>query len=234
MDQDSVFKALGQFLVSEQTLGDTLLSVSRLALEVVPGVMYAGMLLGDETGRPQTAVFTDEAAPEIDQAQYDSDRGPCLDAWRTGQMIALPDLDAADARARYAEFVVVAMARGVRSTLSIPLLAEGRSVGALNLYADRTHGFSPDAEDAASRFGDAAAVLVANSHAYWGAFQLSQQLNVAMGNRAVIEQAKGMLMASNEGLDADGAFELLKRASQRENIKVREIAQRIVDRRGPT
>ncbi len=75
-----------------------------------------------------------------------------------------------------------------------------------------------------------AAVVVSNVAAYWSASDLGQQLRHAMESRSVIEQAKGMLMAQLPGLDADGAFDVLRRASQRENRKLRDIAQQIVDR----
>jgi len=69
--------------------------------------------------------------------------------------------------------------------------------------------------------------------AYRTAFELGQHLNEAMKSRAVIEQAKGMLMARSPELSPDAAFEILRVASQRENVKLREVAQRIVERRTP-
>jgi AmiR/NasT family two-component response regulator len=77
-------------------------------------------------------------------------------------------------------------------------------------------------------------VVIANSQAYWGALELSEQLNEAMASRAVIEQAKGILMARDPGLDAAAAFEMLRSASQRENVKLRDIAREVVDRRPPS
>jgi len=73
--------------------------------------------------------------------------------------------------------------------------------------------------------------VLANAAAYWGAYDLSQQLNEAMQSRAVIEQAKGMLMAQSPGMTPDDAFDMLRAASQRENVKLRAVAQRIVDER---
>ena len=70
--------------------------------------------------------------------------------------------------------------------------------------------------------------MLANARAYWDAHELSSGLGEAMKRRAVIEQAKGMLMAA-QGCDEDAAFELLVQASQRENLKLRDVAQRIVD-----
>lgn len=75
-----------------------------------------------------------------------------------------------------------------------------------------------------------AGALLAHSAAYWGAFELTEQLQTAMQSRAIIEQAKGVLMAQTPGLDAERAFELLKAASQRENVRLRTIAARIVAR----
>ncbi len=71
--------------------------------------------------------------------------------------------------------------------------------------------------------------MLANAQAYWNAYELSQQLEQAMVSRAGIEQAKGVLMAQS-GVSSDEAFELLKRASQRENRKLREVAEEIVKR----
>ena len=73
--------------------------------------------------------------------------------------------------------------------------------------------------------------MLVNASAYWQATQLGEQLSQAMQSRAVIEQAKGILMARSPQMTADDAFELLRKASQRENIKLRDIAQRIVDRK---
>jgi AmiR/NasT family two-component response regulator len=73
--------------------------------------------------------------------------------------------------------------------------------------------------------------VLVNASAYWQASHLSEQLAEAMRSRAVIEQAKGILMARSPQLSADEAFDVLRRASQRENVKLRDIAQRIVDRR---
>ena len=132
-------RALSRFLVSERSMGDTLLEVSRITVDAVPAAEMAGITMLSEHGTPTTAVFTDPLA-------------------------------------------------------------------------------------------SAAAIVLANASAYWEANQLSEQLNQAMRSRAVIEQAKGILMARSPDLGPDEAFEVLRKASQRENVKLRDIAQRIVDR----
>jgi GAF domain-containing protein len=221
--------ALSQFLVAHKSVGDTLLEVSRITTEVMPAAVMAGVTLLGEDGRPTTGVFTDDQAPEIDVAQYRSGKGPCLDAWRQRRVVRIEVM--AEAFSDYPEFAEAASAHGIASTLSLPLVAGDNGVGALNLYSARANGFSADDETVGVELASAAAIVLANATAYWAAAELSEQLSQAMRSRAVIEQAKGILMARSPELSPDEAFDLLRRASQRENVKLREIAQRLVDRR---
>ena len=223
-------RALSQFLISETSMGDTLLKVSEITMEALPAAEMAGISVLGEEGEPKTAIFTDEESPEMDTAQYQSGKGPCLDAWRFGRVVRIDDM--VKAEEDYADFASAAKAHGVESTLSLPLMAGGHGVGALNLYARTPAGFTEEDEVVGMDLAAAAAIVLANASAYWEASQLSEQLAQAMKSRAVIEQAKGILMARSPHLGPDEAFDLLRRASQRENVKLREIAQRIVDRKG--
>ncbi len=222
-------RSLSSFLVAEASLAETLLQITDIVTDAIPGAAYAGMTLLDEGAVPTTAVFNDRTSPDIDGAQYRSGQGPCLDAWRTQATVLIDDM--AQALDRYPEFAALAMANEVHSTLSVSLGGPGASMGALNLYAHQAHTFSEQDASLAEELGSVAGTLVANSQAYWGAFSLTEQLHAALDSRAVIEQAKGILMAQTDGLGPDGAFELLKSASQRENVKLRDIAARIVTRR---
>lgn len=221
--------ALSRFLVSQSSMGETLARVAEITTTALPAATMAGIAVLGDDGKPTTAVFTDEAAPDIDEGQYASGRGPCLDAWREKRVVRVDDMD--DAADDYPEFAKAARAQGVQSTLSLPLIAGDRGVGALNLYARVKDGFTSNDEALGADLAAAAAVVLANSNDYWSAAELGEQLAEAMRSRAVIEQAKGMLMAQSPDLTAEGAFDLLRRASQRENVKLREIAQRIVERR---
>ena len=227
--RSEALRALSQFLVVDVPVGDTLRRVADISVAAIPGADFVGISMLDEDERPTTAVFTDEQAPEIDQAQYDTGRGPCLDAWRTKRAVRLDDLDRVDAD--YREYAQACMDRGIHSSLSLPLIAAGKGVGALNFYSPTTAGFNIEDQEVATDLASAASAVLANAVAYWGAYDLSQQLTEAMKSRAVIEQAKGMLMAKSPQLSPDDAFDVLRRASQRENVKLRDIAQRIVDRR---
>lgn len=180
-------------------------------------------------GRPTTAVYTDPTSPEVEKAQYDSGRGPCLDAWREGRTVRIDHV--ADVDERYPEFSQAALRHGIPSTLSLALVAGGEGIGALNLYARKPEAFTEEDEALGEELAAAAAAVLANSSAYWGAFELSEGFTEAMKTRTVTEQAKGILMASSPTLDAVAAFDSLRRASQSENVQLRDIAKRIVERR---
>jgi GAF domain-containing protein len=216
--------ALSGFFVGNGTLGDTLTQVSELACRSVGPADLAGITMLVE-GQPRTAVFTDAEAPEIDTAQYETGVGPCLDAFRHQRVYRIEST--AEDR-NWPTFSAMAAAHGVVSTMSLPLVAQNEGVGALNLYS-RSAVFSDDDEDLGGLFAAQAAIVLANAQAYWDARHLSEQLGEAMQYRAVIEQAKGVLMAAG-GRNADEAFQLLVRVSQRENRKLRDIATELVER----
>jgi transcriptional regulator with GAF, ATPase, and Fis domain len=223
----AALSALVQFQVSETTVGQALHRIAEITRQAVPAADIVGMTTLDGEGRPTTAVYTDADSPAIDEAQYREGQGPCVDAWRNNTVIRVPRVtDCAD---RYPGFAAACQQHGVQSTLSLPMRAGEIALGAMNLYAHSLDGFGDDDESVAKDLAVAGAAVLANVSAYWTAFDLSVQLNEAMASRAVIEQAKGMLMAGNRGLTPDAAFELLRKASQRENVKLRELASRIVD-----
>jgi len=117
--------------------------------------------------------------------------------------------------------------------LSLPLTAADETFGALNLYARVRSAFDEAEIEAAGVIATQASIVLANASAYWDARDLATGLGEAMKSRAVIEQAKGKLMASGR-YNADQAFEVLAQASQRSNIRLRDMADRIVNGTDPT
>ena len=218
--------ALTGFLVGEHTMGETLQRIAGLGQAAIPGAHLTGLTLLREDGRPTTAVCTDPETAAVDQIQYERGDGPCLTAYREMCVITVPSMDA---ETRWPEVSAFATQRGVHSSLSAPLIVGDRGIGALNFYSRSENAFTADDEETAQTFGLHAAVVLANAQAYWSAYELSQQLERAMASRAEIEQAKGILI-EQLGVTSDEAFELLKRVSQRENRKLREIAAELVKR----
>jgi hypothetical protein len=179
-----------------------------------------------ETGLPSTVAATNEAALMLDESQYEVDDGPCLTAARTNLTIRIDDTAADD---RWPNFATSANDVGVWSSLSLPLqIADESYRGGLNLYGAEPMAFSESDEQVASAFADQATVLVANTRAYWAAFDMTKNLTIAMESRGVIDQARGILMERHR-VDADTAFGILRERSQAENRKLREIAREIVE-----
>ena len=125
------------------------------------------------------------------------------------------------------EFRDTAARHGVLSTFSLPLVVRGEPIGAVNMYAELENAFDANNRHIAELFATQAGFVLANAQAYWDARDLSENLEQAMRSRAVIEQAKGIIMSTMR-CDADEAMAVLKNQSQTQNIKLRDIAAEIV------
>jgi GAF domain-containing protein len=214
---------LASLLVDEDDLPGMLDRVSRLAASSIPDCDSAGvtLLAGDE---PITAAASDQRTLAVDQAQYKVGDGPCLQAFRDKEVQRVV---VEESFAQYPDFALAAHQMGIRSFLAAPLLVRDEGIGALNLYSSQPHGFTHLDEAVVVLFAAQAAVAVANSRLYQSARALSGQLTAAMASRAVIEQAKGVIMAMRN-VDEDTAFDLLRRTSQAENRKLRQVATDVV------
>jgi GAF domain-containing protein len=221
---DTAIRTLSRLLLTEETLETTLGRVAGLACRTIPGCEMASltMMRGD---RPSTAVQTDPEVEPLDTAQYQGVGGPCLEAYATRQIIRL-DLPAENG-ARWPEFTAAARGAGVLSVLAVPLTLGHSAVGALNLFSKTTRGFTQADEETAGLFSEQAAVACANAEVYWRTYSLTEHLREALESRDVIGQAKGILMA-RRACTPDGAFEALRKASMRKNVKLRDIADEVV------
>lgn len=161
---------------------------------------------------------------EVDALQYRFDSGPCLTAWHEQTTVRIDDLGV---ESRWPEWTAHAAELGVRSMLSVPLLSTEVSVGAIKVYSRQAGVYDLRAEEVLGLFAQQAAALLANMVALSDARRLSTELTDALANRDVIGQAKGVLMVQGAADDAV-AFGLLAAASQRSNVKVHEVARRLV------
>jgi GAF domain-containing protein len=221
---EDLWRALGRLQLADRELSDVLGEVTRLATRHVPGAESTSITLvrGDTA---YTAAHDGDMALAADELQYQRGYGPCLDAGRAGVQLRIDDMRT---EARWPDYTVKVVEVGARSSLSTPLPYQGTTIGALNIYATRPGAFaSAAAAEAAREVAEAIAVAVANADAHARLGEQARNMELAMQSRAVIEQAKGVLMAQR-GVDAEGAFELLRDASQRYNRKLRDIATGIV------
>lgn len=211
-------------LLSEETLESTLQRVAALARATVDGCDSAGVTIRTNS-KVSTAAATDDFTLKIDHDQYENREGPCLQALSTQEVVSVENI-ANDIR--WPNFAKAAERDGLGAVLSLPLSARDQPIGALNLYSKKANSFGDNSRPLGELFARQASVAISNAHVYRSAVQLAEQLKDAIKTREVIGEAKGILMAQ-ERVTEDEAFEMLKRVSQNKNVKLREIAQKIVD-----
>ena len=216
---------LGRLSLRELSMESLLQTVADLAKTVLPGNPEASVSLLVKDS-PTTVVSTGQLATDLDETQYERGHGPCLHAARTGELTEVPDTRT---DSRWADYMPRAAEHGNLCSLSVPLIidADERVFGALNLYAREPHAFDEDSRAAAVAFGPYAAVAAGNLYTYQSARDRADHLQAALESRAVIDQAKGVLIERYK-MTPDQAFQLLARASMNANRKVRDIADNLV------
>jgi GAF domain-containing protein len=213
-----------RYLLTDGDLGELRRRVVQDATAVIDRAALAGFTVPTREG-PRTAAYTDPLVADLDQAQYRTGEGPCLDAIRHGRVFVIASTRQP---ASWPEFCRAAADRGVLSTMSLPLVAGGRALGALNLYARVEAAFTEDDRGTGLRFATRAAAILADAEAYGDARLLSRRIGEAMTARATVEQAKGIIMGARR-CGPDEAFGLIRAAASREERTTRAIAGRIVE-----
>jgi GAF domain-containing protein len=209
-----------------QTAGtedEILRHIVDMAVATVEGCRYAGVST-DRNGRVNSPVVSDPAVLAVDSLQYSLDTGPCLWAMRGPDvLVESADLEHDE---RFVPFGAEAASQGCRAVLAHRLYVDSQTLGSLNLYASTTHAFSEDDRHRSVILSGVASLTL-------NAMRLEidgEGLRDAVRSRDVIGQAKGILM-EREQIGADEAFAALRRQSQNRNVKLRELAQQIVDER---
>lgn len=221
----AVYARMSGVLLSEETVSTALQLVTALALETVPGSVGSGVTLIDDRGRPTSAASTDALVEQADALQYELDEGPCLSAWAQRAVVRVDDTAAEH---RWSRWCGEVQPLGLRSALSTAMVAGDIALGAIKVYARVPDAYDARSEHLLTLFAAQAAILLSNVQTHERAQQLSDGLKDALTSRDVIGQAKGILMGQ-DGIDADTAFALLAAASKRENRKLRDVAQDLVE-----
>jgi transcriptional regulator with GAF, ATPase, and Fis domain len=216
-DLATALSGLARSLEDEDTVESTLRGIVHAAVGTIPGAEHAGILTVERRREVRTSAATDEFVARVDEAQRETAQGPCMDALFEDRTVRVPEIATEE---RWPEFVPRAAELGVASMLSIQLYVADDNLGALNLYARHPHAFDEGSEFVGQLFGTHAAVAMS-------AAQKQDQLAQGMATRDLIGQAKGILMERHR-ITGDQAFALLVGASQRTNIKLRDVAERLV------
>lgn len=219
----AVLDQLGRLPVAEHSLSSVLQQVSAVAAEVLPEEPTTSVTVVD-SGRATTAAASGQLARMLDEVQYRLGAGPCLAAATSGRPSELLDTRSP---ADWADFAARAAEEGCRSVVSFPLPGGDRLSAALNVYSRSAALSDERALERFVRLADYAVVAVSNAYLYETAVERAVNLERALDSRAVIDQAKGVLMERFK-LTAEQAFQVLTRVSMESNVKVRDLAERFV------
>jgi len=223
---EDLLRDLSRVVLVDRSLAEVLTEVTAIAARGIPGSEASSITLL-RADKAFTVAHHGDMALAADELQYAHGYGPCMDAGRGGVVMRIDDMRTEQ---RWPDYVThVVRETPVLSSLSVPLPYQGSSIGALNNYSTEPGAFaSPESLRAGLDVAEVIAVAVANADAHAQLFDQARNMRLAMESRAVIEQAKGVLMAQRH-VDAEQAFEILRDASQRYNRKLRDIAFGIVE-----
>ncbi len=222
MADNADISAMVQALYSSNDLDETLSRVVSCAVDELAACDFASVTT-IENGRPVTRASTHEIALAADALQYAEGEGPCLDAATRERWVLTPDVLKDSRWPRFSSRLAAELS--VHSMLAARLCVESspeRSLGSLNLYSSRRGAFDDEQRDLGLILASVASVA-------GDAARTQTQLQAAIQTRSVIGEAIGILRVQSN-LSSEAAFEVLSRASQRMNIKLRDVAAEIVSR----
>jgi GAF domain-containing protein len=222
-------ESLSKLLLTDEPLEDALRRVTELVVHVLPGCDAVDVTLVVGEGDPRRVdrrdVHSDPDGPNLDDVQLRLRDGPMFEAMGTCRPVRIESTRDDE---HWPEFCSRAADASVASCLVVPMTVRGECIGALSLYGRRERAFDDESERVAELVSAQAAIALANAQLHQACVDLTGQLEQALESRSVIDQAKGVLM-ERRGVAASEAFEELRRRSQHENRKVRELAQELVD-----
>ncbi len=223
------FVRLTDTLVADFDILDLLHGLTVDCVVLFPATA-AGLLVSDESGTLQLVASSSEAARLVELFQLQSDEGPCLDCYRSGEPVSAPDLPAAG---RWPRFTVWAAEQGFRSVHAVPMRLRGQIIGALNLFGAERGPLPPDDMRVAQALADAATITVLQERTLHAQHAVAARLQATLRRRAVVEQAKGVL-AEVGGLDMGAAFTRLREHARATHQPLTELAHSIVSRESGT
>jgi GAF domain-containing protein len=214
---------LADNLVADFDIVDLLTLLSDRCVEALD-VTAAGVMIATPDGHLQVVASSSDAMRTLELFQLQSDQGPCVDAYRSGQPVINQDLNTNIGR--WPRFSPQAMAAGFRSTHSLPMHLRDQTIGALNMFRADNGILAPDDVTAAQALADVATIAILQHRAITNTQALNEQLNHALNSRIVIEQAKGKISEAAH-LDMDQAFQRLRHHARSHNLRLTDLAQNI-------
>jgi GAF domain-containing protein len=227
MDQDRLVQILSELptaLLEDFELEEVM---SRLGDEIaeVLGVKGAGVMLEDERGRLRFVAASDPVLRALERLQVEYDEGPCLLAYRTGEVVHADNLPDDD---RFPRFAAAAGEHGMGSVFSYPLHYQDGVIGALNLYDTDPRPLPDGADEAGRTLAGVATAYLLNARDITRFRTENEQLTRALERRVIVEQAKGYLRARGQ-VDATTAWELIRHHARSNQLKAEAVARQLLD-----
>jgi len=188
-------------------------------------VSAAGLLLAGPRGELRVVAASSEAARLLELFQLQSDQGPCLDCFRSGQPVTAADLTQAG---RWPRFAAAARDAGFTAVQALPMRLREQVIGALNLFRAAPGPFDPAAVRIGQALADVATISLLHERSMRHSDTLNEQLQTALNSRVIIEQAKGKL-AERLDTDTNQAFILLRDFARTRNLRLSDLARDFVD-----
>jgi GAF domain-containing protein len=204
-------------LHDEPTLEETIDAVLEYVMKAVD-CSHAGVIFVHAKAQVETVAATSPLVAELDRVQLEHGQGPDIDIITDPRSsVLVTDARTEERWPRWSEAVAAA---GIRSMLGIRLHTTAATIGSLNLYDPRPHHFSQEDREVAHIFARHAAVALSSARD-------NANLWKAIDARKLIGQAQGILMERFD-IDGDQAFAVLRRYSQDHNVKLHEVAKRLI------
>jgi len=216
---------LSALVVGEWPLGELLSRVAKLAKTCVPAADEVSVLLLDEGGGGHRVAFTGRLAASLDERQYPAGFGPGIQAASAGHVVRIQDTSS---DTTYPTFAAIAARQGVANTVSLGLRLPNGVKAGITVYRFAAPALDEHDVEMLQVFGVHAGVVMLNHLLFTAATTRTTEIAGAMQSRAVIEQAKGVLLARLH-CNPEEAFQDLAKQSQRTNRKLRDVAAEVVE-----
>ncbi|MGX1910727.1 ANTAR domain-containing protein [Streptomyces phaeochromogenes] len=219
------FVELADNLVADFDLIDFLRLLTDRCVGML-GAGAAGVLLADRDGKLRVMAASDEQVRLLELFQLQNDEGPCLECFRTGAPVIVPDLTRE--LDRWPRFVTAAHRSGFGAVQALPMRLRDEVVGALNLFRATPGPFDPAATLIAQALADVATISLLQQRTTHRSTVLNEQLQTALNSRVLIEQAKGKL-AERQNIDMEQAFTALRGYARSHNRRLVDVARAFIN-----
>ncbi len=209
---------LGRLRFGEMNVEDAIREIVHTTHSIF-AVDGAGLMLSDADQQLRSVAASDQRFEHLEVLQLRHGEGPCIEAYDGKKLVGVEDL-ASDGR--WPDFSQAATARSVRAILASPLPYNQDAVGVVAVLSEKTRPWSPEGELALLAFTDLAALLIASMMMGERQSVMSQQLQGALDSRQVIEQAKGVLIGTQQ-ISAREAYERLRSQARSQRRKLTEV-----------